>query len=192
MSKRTAWIVYGCAGVFGFAILLTLEVLANEGPFRPALLLFESIELLVIIGTAVGTTVLFNRFQAQREEQAGLRDELERARLQGQLWREKAQKHIQGLSAAIQEQFDQWGLSPAESEVAMLMLKGFSHKEIARLRNSGEQTVRQQARVVYAKADVTSRHAFCAFFLEDLLLPPDEEERDAAAPETADAGGAPR
>lgn len=168
--------VYIGLGTAGFGLFLTLEMLADDGPFTLAKLAFEALELLLIIGTAGVTALLFTQFRAHREEQAALLEELDEARSQGQAWRERAQKHLIGLSRAIQEQFDQWGLSVAESEVAMLMLKGFSHKEIARLRDTSEQTIRQQARVVYAKADVNSRHAFCAFFLEDLLLPTDDDQ----------------
>jgi DNA-binding CsgD family transcriptional regulator len=176
LRGKTAWVVYGVLGTFGFALFLTLEMIAENGPFTLVKLVLEALELLLIIGTAGVTALLFSRFRAHQEEQAVLLEELDEARSQGQAWRERAQRHITGLSRAIQEQFDQWGLSVAESEVAMLMLKGFSHKEIARLRNTSEQTIRQQARVVYAKADVNSRHAFCAFFLEDLLLPTEEEK----------------
>lgn len=181
---RSAWVVYGALGAFGFGLFLTLEMFAQDGPFTVAKLVLEALELILIIGTAGVTALLFSQFRAHREEQAALMEELDEARSQGQAWRERAQRHIVGLSRAIQEQFSQWGLSAAESEVAMLMLKGFSHKEIARLRDTSEQTIRQQARVVYAKADVNSRHAFCAFFLEDLLLPSEEEPqpRSVAGP----------
>jgi DNA-binding CsgD family transcriptional regulator len=176
MRGRTAKIVYGVLGVCGFALFLTLEMLAGDGPFTLARFVLETLELILIIGTASVTAMLFSKFREHREEQAALLEELNEARAQGRAWRERAQKHILGLSKAIEEQFNHWGLSTAESEVAMLMLKGFSHKEIARLRNASEQTIRQQARLVYAKADVNSRHAFCAFFLEDLLLPTEEDE----------------
>lgn len=182
MRGKIAWLVYGALAVCGFALFLTLEIVAEEGPFTPIKLILEALELLLIIGTAGVTALLFTQFRAHREEQAVLLEELDVARAQGQAWRERAQRHIVGLSKAIQEQFDLWGLSAAESEVAMLMLKGFSHKEIARLRDTSEQTIRQQARVVYAKADVNSRHAFCAFFLEDLLLPADEQEKPHLRP----------
>jgi DNA-binding CsgD family transcriptional regulator len=179
IPSRAGWFLV-VLGAIGFIAFLALELSVEDGPLTLAKVALEAFEMLLIVGTAAVTALLFTQFRAHRDEQAVLVAELERARSQGQAWREKAQKHIAGLSAAIQEQFDQWGLSPAESEVAMLMLKGFSHKEIARLRNAGEQTVRQQARVVYAKADVSSRHAFCAFFLEDLLVPSEDDEDESS------------
>jgi DNA-binding CsgD family transcriptional regulator len=81
---------------------------------------------------------------------------------------------VKGLGAAIDAQFDRWGLTAAEREVAMLMLKGLSHKEIAAVREASERTVRQQARAIYAKANLSGRAALSAFFLEDLLLPAEQ------------------
>ena len=182
LRRRTAWVVYLGLGACGLALFLTLEIVASDGAFSLVKLVLEALELLLIIGTAAGTALLFSQFQAHREDQEALMEELDQARAQGQAWRERAQKHIIGLSQAIQEQFDLWGLSVAENEVAMLMLKGFSHKEIARLRDTSEQTIRKQARGVYAKADVNSRHAFCAFFLEDLLIPPEERQKPNLRP----------
>jgi len=78
---------------------------------------------------------------------------------------------LKGLGAAIDAQFDKWGLSPAERDVALLQLKGLRHKEIADLRRTSERTVRQQALAVYKKAGLSGRTDLAAFFLEDLLLP---------------------
>ena len=87
-------------------------------------------------------------------------------------WRDEARDLLQGLGAAIDTQFDRWGLTPAEREVALLLLKGLAHKEIATVRAVGEATIRQQAQAVYRKAGVTGRHDLAALFLEDLFLPP--------------------
>jgi hypothetical protein len=51
------------------------------------------------------------------------------------------------------------------------LLKGFSHKEIARLRRTSEMTVRQQATAVYQKSGLGGRAELSAFFLDDLLRP---------------------
>ncbi len=86
-------------------------------------------------------------------------------------WRQEAGDLIAGLADAIDRQLERWNLSPAEKEVALLLLKGLSHKEIGALRNVNEATVRQQARALYAKAGLAGRHDLAAFFLEDLLVP---------------------
>jgi DNA-binding NarL/FixJ family response regulator len=78
---------------------------------------------------------------------------------------------LQGLGEAIDRQFQRWGLTEAESEVALLQLKGLRHKEIAELRHTSERTVRQQALAVYRKSGLSGRSDLAAFFLEDVLLP---------------------
>jgi len=65
-------------------------------------------------------------------------------------------------------------LSPVERETALLLLKGYGHKEIAGLQEKSERTVRQHAVAVYRKSGLSGRAELSAFFLEDLLLPADE------------------
>ena len=93
------------------------------------------------------------------------------ARLQGQQWRSEARTLLNGLGDAIDEQFKRWNLTEAEREVALLLLKGLSLKEVAQVRSTSERTIRAQARALYGKAGVTGRAALSAFFLEDLLAP---------------------
>jgi DNA-binding CsgD family transcriptional regulator len=73
------------------------------------------------------------------------------------------------LSAVIAAQFNQWDLSNSEKEVGLLLMKGFSLKEIAALRGTTDKTVRQQASSIYKKANLPGRHAFAAWFIEDFL-----------------------
>ncbi|MEP0519220.1 MAG: helix-turn-helix transcriptional regulator [Hyphomicrobiales bacterium] len=82
-----------------------------------------------------------------------------------------AEKHLHGLGIYIKAQFEEWDLTLAEQEVALLLLKGMSMKEIAEIRDGSERTARQQATQVYDKAGLAGRAALSGFFLEDLLLP---------------------
>ena len=69
-------------------------------------------------------------------------------------WRERATQSLQGLGRAVSQQFRDWELTPAEREVAVLLLKGQSHKEIATATGRSERTVRQHAIAAYHKAGV--------------------------------------
>ena len=73
------------------------------------------------------------------------------------------------LGLVLKDQFKDWNLTQTEREVAMFLLKGLSFKEIASVRDTMEKTVRQQASAIYKKADVSGRHSFSAWFIEDLL-----------------------
>lgn len=86
---------------------------------------------------------------------------------------EKFQKKIAHLSNEfllnIDEQFNQWGFSRGEKEIALLIIKGLAMKEIADIRGSTESTVRQQASQIYKKSSLHGRMELTAFFLDDLL-----------------------
>jgi len=86
-------------------------------------------------------------------------------------WRARAQAALDGLGRAVDEQFRAWDLTPTEREIALLLLKGHSHKSIARATGRSERTVRQHAVAVYQKSALHGRAELAAFFLEDLMLP---------------------
>jgi DNA-binding CsgD family transcriptional regulator len=73
------------------------------------------------------------------------------------------------LGAVIDAQFQSWALTPAERDVGFLALKGLDVAEIAELRGAAQGTVRAQLTRIYAKAGVSGRAQFAAFFVEDLL-----------------------
>lgn len=86
-------------------------------------------------------------------------------------WREEAASAVNGLSAAIDLQLTRWNLTAAEKEVALLLLKGLSLKEIADVRSVSEKTARTQSFSIYAKSGLNGRAQLSAFFLEDLMVP---------------------
>ncbi len=73
------------------------------------------------------------------------------------------------LADVIDRQFTHWGLTPAERDVGLFALKGLDVAEIAELRGAAQGTVRAQLTRIYAKAGVSGRAQFAAWFVEDLL-----------------------
>ncbi|MCA8978235.1 MAG: hypothetical protein KDC98_26140 [Planctomycetes bacterium] len=136
------------------------------------------VEGLIVLAGGAGLAVLLRRlFELRRigldaqAEAALLVQELECSRAESERWRAEARDLLAGLGELIDKQFGRWGLTTAEREVALLLLKGLSHKEVASTRAVSEATARQQAAAVYRKAGVAGRHDLAAFFLEDLLAP---------------------
>ena len=166
--RTRAWAL--AAVVAGVVLFLGLEVL-EEPEISTAALAMELLSIIPVVLTSVGLAVLFRIAARQREDQLTLIHDLEIARVQGQRWRSEARTLLNGLGEAIDAQFSRWNLTEAEREVALLLLKGLSLKEIAAVRATTERTVRAQARSLYGKAGLTGRAALSAFFLEDLLAP---------------------
>jgi DNA-binding CsgD family transcriptional regulator len=73
------------------------------------------------------------------------------------------------LSRLIADRFFEWGLSAAETDVALFALKGCSIADIASMRSAAAGTVRAQLSQVYAKAGVSSQPMLMSLFLEDLM-----------------------
>jgi DNA-binding CsgD family transcriptional regulator len=127
-----------------------------------------AIELFVMLVAASGTILLW--LQLHR-----VQSDLARALIENEQWREENLELIQGLGAAIHKQFGSWHLTKAEAEVGLFILKGLSHKGIAQIRQTSERTIREQARALYRKSGLSGRAELSAFFLEDLLLPWNDE-----------------
>lgn len=158
------------------AALATADLVADFGEGTTVgHVVFEG---LVVLAGAIGLGLVLRRMASLRAvagraaaAAALLGERLQRSREEAERWRTEARDLLQGLGAAIERQLVRWGLTAAERDIALLLLKGLSHQEVADLRGVGEATVRQQARAVYRKAGVDGRHDLAAFFLEGVLAP---------------------
>lgn len=169
----TRWTTWSFAriGLVCFVLLLTLEYVTEGDQVEFWDFAVDALSILLTIGAAVGVAMVTLRLQSQHEEKLALVRDLEMARVEGNGWRTKVQSHLAGLKAGLDLQFQEWGMTAAEREVGLLILKGLSHKEIAALRATTEATVRQQAQSIYRKAGLPGKTAFSAYFLEDLFAP---------------------
>ena len=84
-----------------------------------------------------------------------------------------AEERLRRASAAfmdlLEERFTEWGLTPAERDVALFAIKGMSTAEIGVLRATSEGTVKAQTNAIYRKAGVTGRPQLLSLFIEDLM-----------------------
>lgn len=170
--------------LFGLiALLVALDLVSDaRGGIRLWHLLLEGS---VLVTSLAGVAALGRSLVRARRDVSDLSRELATWRAEATVWRGEAHGLLEGLGAAIDRQFDRWSLSQAERDVGLLLIKGFSLKEIAVLRATSERTVRQQAQAIYRKAGVGGRAELSAFFLEDLLLPGAVGQLDRTSPSRA-------
>jgi DNA-binding CsgD family transcriptional regulator len=141
-----------CAFFFVSQIVISLFGL----PFAPIdWRLYELIEIGaaigLILGVVVGAVTVRNaRRRTQRAETA-----------------------LRAASGAfmevLEENFADWGLTPAERDVALFAVKGLSTQEIARLRDTSEGTVKAQTAAIYRKAGVSGRPQLLSLFIDELM-----------------------
>jgi DNA-binding CsgD family transcriptional regulator len=169
-EARERTVTLALAGLFGLvALLAAIDLIADLGEGT-------TLTHVAIEGTAgavglVGAGWMALRVRALVREARRMQADLQASRAEAERWRDEARDLIAGLGAAIDRQLERWGLSAAEKEIALLLLKGLSHKEVASVRGVSETTVRQQAGAIYRKSGLSGRHDLAAFFLEDLLGP---------------------
>ncbi len=148
------------------ALVFMSDLLSSALPFLPSPQGWRGRELMEI-GAAVGLTAglaltawLFRRTLAERNRaEAGLR------RASG------------AFAALMEERFAEWGLTLAERDVSVFLIKGMNTAEIAALRQTSEGTVKSQTNAIYRKAGVAGRQQLLSLFIEDLI-----GDRPAAPP----------
>ena len=133
-------------------------------------------ETTMVAGALVMAITLWLGWWNSAHSAADLRRSLERQSVERDAWKASAETALEGLGQAIDAQFRSWRLTPTEREVALMLLKGYGHKEIAALTGRSERTVRQHAGVVYDKAGLAGRAELAAYFLKDLMLPSEDRE----------------
>ncbi len=141
-----------CAGVFVSEIVISVLGLSVT-PI--AWQLRELIELGAALGLILGVVLgaLYLRLARRRTRAA-----------------ESALRVASGaFMEVVHDRFAEWGLTPAERDVALFALKGLSLSEIAALRGTSEGTVKAQTNAIYRKAGVSGRTQLLSLFMDDLM-----------------------
>lgn len=148
-------------------VLKLIDVIADMGLDLPPTHLAQEWVLLLL--SAFGCVYLISDTRRRTRAMTALAENLslsdaKLAKLSSQLRDARS-----AYSRSIRAQFEAWGLTRSEQEIALLLLKGLSLQEIAVVRDTREKTVRQHASNIYGKAGLDGRHALAAWFLEDFI-----------------------
>jgi DNA-binding CsgD family transcriptional regulator len=149
--------------------LTAIDQVADGTPLRPMDAFVDFADRTLLLGAVWLIAVLVARISRLERDTGDLRQGLGRVSDEAERWRARSRRLMQGLAEAIAQQFGDWKLTPAEADIAGLLLKGASLREIAVLRRSSEATIRQQAQGIYRKSGQANRSEFAAFFLDDLF-----------------------
>ncbi|MCH2533761.1 MAG: helix-turn-helix transcriptional regulator [Bdellovibrionales bacterium] len=155
--------------LFFISLFVSLDIFEDysEGASNTHLI----IELLILtFSSGVFIFILLSWIYEKKQTQT-LKVSVEQLNHQRTELQKELQSHMQGLSKIIENQFQLWSLTKSEKEVGFLLLKGFSLKEIADIRQCSEKTVQAQSQAIYKKSNCRGRSEFSAYFLEDLLPP---------------------
>jgi DNA-binding CsgD family transcriptional regulator len=141
-----------CAAFFVVQILASVFAL----PLPPLSWTFiELIEIGAAIGLVTGVGVGILALKQARAETAKAEAALKRAQ--------------SAFRDVLEDLFTDWQLTPAERDVAIFAIKGFSTLEMASLRGVSEGTIKAQTAAIYRKAGVTGRPQLLSLFIDGLV-----------------------
>ena len=75
------------------------------------------------------------------------------------------------LYEVIEAHFELWKLTPAEQDVATLLVNGCTIAQIAEFRKSAEGTVKSQLNAIYRKSKTTGRNELLSILLDSIIAP---------------------
>ena len=125
-------------------------------PFLPrSWMMYEAMEISAALGLVIGSVMSAVAYRRAYQH------------------RKRVELQLKAASGAFMEMLDEklteWGLTPAERDVALFAIKGFSTKEISEMRETSEGTIKAQANAIYRKAGVSGRPQLLSLFIEDLM-----------------------
>jgi DNA-binding CsgD family transcriptional regulator len=163
-----------------FTGLMLVDLAEEPAPMNWAEVAIDAIEKVILIGAMAVVAWTVHSLRDLQDGQTALSNNLARAVAQGETWRVERKIEIEALSRAIADQLRKWQLTEAEIDIAGLMLKGATLKEIALARDTSEATVRQQAQAIYRKSGLSGRTELSAYFLESLFETAEDTARQRA------------
>ncbi len=168
MPKNRILFVFLAVAVIATA-LTTVDLIRESSPFDLTDVFINFADELLLLGAMAAVAWTLRRVENLSDNQEALANNIARSIAQGDAWRNQRKGEIEALGRAIEDQFRSWRLTAAEIDIAGLMLKGASLKEIALARDTSEATIRQQAQAVYRKSGLSGRAELSAYFLESLF-----------------------
>tara|TARA_B100000925_G_scaffold291935_1_gene282640 strand:- start:6275 stop:6772 length:498 start_codon:yes stop_codon:yes gene_type:complete len=153
--------------VFDILAGFTREELVQDSIFE--LLISSTHEIFTIILVVLGISLLWRWYQDAIFEVDVLNESIQTLDNKLQFTEQEVAFYKTSLNSLLNSHYKKWSLSKSEEDVCYYLVKGLAIKEIAKLRNTSERTVRNQATIIYDKANVAGRHELAAVFLNSFM-----------------------
>jgi DNA-binding NarL/FixJ family response regulator len=152
LARLTMILLLGCSLFFAFDVVI--DVLSGQSQDSIGMLHLV-VETVATIAILVSLMILRDYIRVNKKHEVQMQESLDQLK--------------RGLNDLIMSRVKAFALTPTETEVAILTIKGFSISEIAELRGRSEGTVKAQQHAVYQKAAVSSRAELILECIEDAV-----------------------
>lgn len=144
-----------CISLIAFTVDFLSEVTGWKLLSALPWVLHEIFTLMTLVGLCVGMYFIARSYRLAANNTRYLAKQLDAAR--------------GAFQSGIDGYFEQWGLSEAEKDIALLTIKGMTISEIAEIRQTKQSTIKTQSSAIYKKAGVSSRAQLVSSLIEELL-----------------------
>lgn len=120
----------------------------------------ELVEIGAAVGLVTGTVLGAILLRRARQRTAAAEEALRFAR--------------SAFRDVMEERFRNWELTPAERDVALFAIKGFTTQDMAQIRGVSEGTIKAQTASIYRKARVKGRPQLLSLFIDELIETEDD------------------
>ena len=125
---------------------------------------------ILIVSSSLGFVFYITRLLYKNmKQQKRTTQTLNQVRQQLHSSNQRLQQGKDAFRESIDWQLKEWQFTQAQHEIAILLLKGLSIKEIADQRHVQEKTIRNHLSAIYDKSGLPGRHVFCSWFVEGLF-----------------------
>ena len=147
-------LIYGIS-LIAFTVDFLSEVTGSKFISAHPWILHEICTLMTLVGLCVGMYFIARSYRLAASNTRYLVKQLDAAR--------------GAFQSGIDGYFEQWGLSEAEKNIALLIIKGMIISEIAEIRQTKQSTIKTQSSAIYKKAGVSSRAQLVSSLIEELF-----------------------
>lgn len=172
MTTRNIRILFLAFYVLSLVVWIIEELFTLTNPaeyFDRYRILIATIESFIAISSLIVVFILFKELKTE-----SLENDQAKTTIVGLKRTNRILKNPEkGFWKETKEQMEEWNLTEVEKEIAVLLLRGFSQKQIAAVRKKSLRTIENQTASIYAKSSMRGKLEFLSYFLTPLL--PDEE-----------------
>ena len=161
MDKTTVVAAFFVAKLIAFLFFMfdvafdLKDRIANDTPYNNSEIIHLSFEALAVFALGTGIFVTMQYMALLRERK---------------LYAELSLRHLRkDFGGLMENKFQRWGLSPAEKDISVLILKGLGTSEISEIRSTKLGTVKLQVHKILQKAGASNRAEFMSLFMDDFL-----------------------
>lgn len=149
-------VLLSCMAFFGFDVVLDIVEHRVKGTtYAVGELVHLIFEMLAVLGLGYAVTMLRAYLRLLRAEAEHIRETINMLR--------------GNFDEVLLTKFDDWGLTTAERDVTLLIIRGLSVADIAAARNTAQGTIKAQSTSIFRKIGVGSKTELMSLIIDEFL-----------------------